>query len=62
MSNRLRPADNRTVFAVLQAITALKVAREHLRFADCPKALAAVRSTIKKTEGALRHAQRRVQS
>lgn len=42
------------------ALVYLRRARNDLRAAGCPKAAAAVRRAVKSTEGALRHAQRRL--
>lgn len=60
MIRRLTPATAVDVLLVEAALFHLRRARRDLRLAGCPQAAAKVARAIKSTEGALRHAHRRV--
>ena len=57
---RLRPAGARTLEDIRVAYGHLRSALDYLRRAGCPASAKKVRSALKSTEGAHRHAQRRV--
>lgn len=59
MARKLAPASADDVQNVQLALYHLRQARDHLKRANTPQAAAKVASTIKSTEGALRHVQRR---
>lgn len=62
MSRALRPATQENVIEAQKALELLRLARMWLRGADCPKALERVEATIKSTEGAIRHLERRARA
>lgn len=59
MAKRIEPATWGDRALVLDAIRALRHARERMKAARCPKAAEAIRIALKSAEGAERHVQRR---
>lgn len=60
--NRIKPATLQQQYAAENALAYLRKARRWLVYADCPQTVDKLRSTIKSTEGAIRHIQRRVRA
>lgn len=60
MARKLRPADQASVYCVNIAAKLLRDALEMLKVADCPRAAEKVRRALKSTDGARRHANRRL--
>lgn len=59
MARPLAPAGSHDTADIAEAIRSLRHARDMLRSANAPKALAKVQAALKSAEGAHRHAQRR---
>lgn len=59
MTKRIRPATPTTVDNVDAAIVLIRLARDHLEVADCPKSMQKLRALLRSVEGAKRHAEHR---
>lgn len=60
MKRKLRPITAQELVCITMALGHLKEARTYLKRAHCPKTLAKIHSALKSTEGAHRHAERRL--
>lgn len=60
MPRTLKPANAANAARLLHALDSLRVAREALKAAGCPRTLARVRAAIRSAEGAERHMLRRI--
>ena len=62
MARKVKPANQMQVNDTYAALELLQQARLRLKAAGCPKAMARVEAAIRSTQGAMRHAWRRLES